>query len=68
AVVYQIVQAHEGKVWARSKPGQGTTFVLRLRRFDAERQTDNASSVGSLVANTARPQLVATAGSGRARG
>src|SRR5271154_422363 len=37
AVVYQIVQAHEGKVWARSKPGQGTTFVLRLRRFDAEK-------------------------------
>ncbi len=37
AVVYQIVQAHEGKVWARSKPGQGTTFVLRLRRFEAER-------------------------------
>ena len=37
AVVYQIVQAHEGKVWARSKPGQGTTFVLRLRRLDAER-------------------------------
>ena len=26
AVVYQIVQAHEGKVWARSKPGQGTTL------------------------------------------
>lgn len=38
AVVYQIVQAHEGKVWARSKPGQGTTFVLRLRRLDAEKQ------------------------------
>src|SRR5579863_337950 len=37
AVVYQIVQAHEGKVWARSKPGQGTTFILRLRRFGAER-------------------------------
>ena len=32
AIVYQIVQAHEGKVWARSKPGQGTTFVLRLHR------------------------------------
>ena len=30
AVVYQIVQAHEGKVWARSKPGQGTTFVLQV--------------------------------------
>jgi two-component system sensor histidine kinase PilS (NtrC family) len=38
AVVYQIVQAHEGKVWARSKPGQGTTFVLRLRQFEAEKQ------------------------------
>jgi two-component system sensor histidine kinase PilS (NtrC family) len=38
AVVYQIVQAHEGKVWARSKPGQGTTLVLRLRRLDAERR------------------------------
>ncbi len=37
AVVYQIVQAHEGKVWARSKPGQGTTLVLRLRRLDAEK-------------------------------
>jgi two-component system sensor histidine kinase PilS (NtrC family) len=36
AVVYQIVQAHEGRVWARSKPGQGTTFVIRLRRFGAE--------------------------------
>jgi two-component system, NtrC family, sensor histidine kinase PilS len=35
AVVYQIVQAHEGRVWARSKPGKGTTFVLRLRCFDA---------------------------------
>lgn len=39
AVVYQIVQAHEGKVWARSKPGKGTTFILRLRCFDAERAT-----------------------------
>src|SRR5271156_6688312 len=37
AVVYQIVQAHEGKVWARSKPGQGTTLVFRLRRLDAEK-------------------------------
>src|SRR5580700_4028108 len=46
AVVYQIVQAHEGKVWARSKAGQGTTFVLRLRRLDAER-FDIEGSAGS---------------------
>jgi len=37
AIVYQIVQAHGGKVWARSKPGQGTTFVLRLQRLEAGR-------------------------------
>src|SRR6202166_2569591 len=37
AIVYQIVQAHGGKVWARSKPGKGTTFVLRLHRLDVER-------------------------------
>jgi two-component system, NtrC family, sensor histidine kinase PilS len=35
AIVYQIVQAHGGKVWARSNPAQGTTFVLRLHRLDA---------------------------------
>src|SRR5258708_1716654 len=44
AVVYQIVQAHEGKVWARSKPGQGTTFILRLRRLDAERSASGDRS------------------------
>ncbi len=37
ALVYQIVQAHSGKVWARSKPGQGTTFVLRLHRLETGR-------------------------------
>jgi two-component system sensor histidine kinase PilS (NtrC family) len=42
AVVYQIVQAHEGKVWARSKSGQGATFVLRLRQFDSEKQAVDA--------------------------
>jgi two-component system sensor histidine kinase PilS (NtrC family) len=36
AIVYQIVQAHEGKVWARSEVGKGTSFVLRLRRMEAE--------------------------------
>jgi two-component system sensor histidine kinase PilS (NtrC family) len=54
AVVYQIVQAHEGKVWARSKPGHGTTLVLRLRRLDAERpgaerQSARAASTGDFA-------------------
>jgi two-component system sensor histidine kinase PilS (NtrC family) len=77
AVVYQIVQAHEGKVWARSKPGQGTTFVLRLRRLeaerlDAERQVANSPAVERLAAPglpTAAPaHLAAAAAEGRLRG
>jgi two-component system sensor histidine kinase PilS (NtrC family) len=72
AVVYQIVQAHEGKVWARSKPGQGTTFVLRLRRLDAERSAASVPSTETLAAPafpvTARAQLAAAAAEGRLRG
>ncbi len=71
AVVYQIVQAHEGKVWARSKPGQGTTFVLRLRRLDAERQAARATSTENFAAPAlpaAPAQLAAAAAEGRLRG
>ena len=71
AVVYQIVQAHEGKVWARSKPGQGTTFVLRLRRLDAERQAARATSTENFAAPAlpaAPAQLAAVAAEGRLRG
>jgi two-component system, NtrC family, sensor histidine kinase PilS len=75
AVVYQIVQAHEGKVWARSKPGQGTTLVLRLRRLDAERrdaerQVARASVAENLAAPAlpAPPPLAAAAAEGRLRG
>jgi len=60
ALVYQIVQAHEGKVWARSKPGQGTTFVLRLHRLDAVRSI----SADGNIADKNRV-LAATAGGGR---
>ena len=35
AVVYQIVQAHEGKVMVRSKVGQGTEFTVELRQAGA---------------------------------
>jgi two-component system sensor histidine kinase PilS (NtrC family) len=70
AVVYQIVQAHEGKVWARSKPGQGTTFVLRLRRLDAERSA--GSPAEALAASSLPPaapaQFATAAAEGRLRG
>jgi two-component system sensor histidine kinase PilS (NtrC family) len=60
AIVYQIVQAHGGKVWARSKPGQGTTFVLRLHRLDAGRPV----STDENTPDKARV-LVAAGGGGR---
>ena len=72
AVVYQIVQAHEGKVWARSKPGQGTTFVLRLRRLDAERQGIRTPATENLTTPALQAvaplELAATAAEGRLRG
>jgi two-component system phosphate regulon sensor histidine kinase PhoR len=38
SIVRDIVRAHGGEVWVQSKPGQGTTFFLTLRRpsVDAE--------------------------------
>ena len=72
AVVYQIVQAHEGKVWARSKPGQGTTFVLRLRRLDAESPAPSSRTLENFTSSpvqTAEPtQLAAAAADGGRRG
>jgi len=68
AIVYQIMQAHEGKVWARSKPGQGTTFILRLRRLEAEQPATAPAAFGRETAPTlAAPPLVAAAG-GRSNG
>jgi two-component system sensor histidine kinase PilS (NtrC family) len=71
ALVYQIVQAHEGKVWARSKPGQGATFVLRLRRFEAERTVSAGKSSVAIPGKAQQtepvPQLAAAAG-GRSHG
>jgi two-component system sensor histidine kinase PilS (NtrC family) len=54
AIVYQIVQAHEGKVWARSRLGEGTTLVLRLRRW--------GTGMPRLEANRRAGKLLAAAG------
>ena len=69
AVVYQIVQAHEGKVWARSKQGQGTTFVLRLRRLDAEQVASAPRTVSDATHSAVIPKVpLAAAAGGRAHG
>ena len=56
AVVYQIVQAHEGKVWARSKPGKGATFVLRLRSFEAERSAPEVPEMSAVEVGDCTPR------------
>ncbi len=71
AIVYQIVQGHEGKVWARSKQGKGTTFILRLRRFDAERSTPASQSTFAMkseVRRQADEHSAAVAPAGRMHG
>jgi two-component system sensor histidine kinase PilS (NtrC family) len=72
AVVYQIVQAHEGKVFARSKPGQGTTLILKLHRLDAEKQAARAFPAESFAApalsSPPSAPLAAAAAEGRLRG
>ncbi len=71
AVVYQIVQAHEGRVWARSRPGQGTTFVLRLRRLDGERQVARVAAAEYFASTSPAPppaQLTTAAAEGRRHG
>jgi two-component system sensor histidine kinase PilS (NtrC family) len=68
ALVYQIVQAHEGKVWARSKPGQGTTFVLRLHRLEADLDASTRQNASSIATREMIPARPAAAVAGRARG
>jgi two-component system, NtrC family, sensor histidine kinase PilS len=57
AIVYQIVQAHEGKVWARSQVGKGASFVMRLRRVEAEQQRVPADQHAAIANASSSPAL-----------
>jgi len=70
AIVYQIAQAHEGKVWARSRLGEGTTFVLRLRRlnFGARRAPASGAGQKALPTSDGQRETQGAAAGGRAHG
>ena len=70
AIVYQIVHAHEGKVWARSKLGEGSVFVLRLRRASvAEKMTPPQAAAALQLQAQSAQEIAAAAGiGGRAHG
>src|SRR6201987_3134955 len=65
AIVYQIAQAHEGKVWARSRLGEGTTFIFRLRRLGCVTHVPIPVGVGDKVLKNG---LEADAGTAAAAG
>jgi two-component system sensor histidine kinase PilS (NtrC family) len=67
ALVYQIVQAHEGKVWARSKPGQGCDFVLRIRRSAAEGESVERRDAEEAEAGSQAALAVAATAEGSVR-
>lgn len=45
-LVKKIVEAHEGTVEVESKPGEGTTFIIRIPIAPAEYQDEFANSLG----------------------
>ncbi len=68
AIVYQIVHAHEGKVWARSKVGEGSVFVLRLRRLASVQSLSAKRPAAKPELLTDTGQTVAASTGGRAHG
>ena len=57
AIARSIIEAHGGRIWAKSAPGEGATFCFLLRVEDAKASRPPYDSSGDEAADLAAPHL-----------
>ncbi len=58
AISYGIVQAHRGRIWAESAPGQGATFIVEFPAHTVDPGPDAAPAAGAPRADLRRGHVL----------
>jgi two-component system sensor histidine kinase PilS (NtrC family) len=58
AIVYQIVQAHGGKIFARSAPGKGSEFLVEFKHVVPDSQTGMGDTPAAMLADLSMTEKV----------
>jgi hypothetical protein len=56
--VYQIVQAHDGKIFARSAPGKGSEFIIELKQVVPNRTDFDEPSLAASTSDSPQTEEV----------